>query len=105
MAPKGPVSCETWRRISRSVDKVEALQKHVNEMLGCIYKDEYRKVDIYDEIFWQMLSSVTLSLLLSSSSSSLSSSPSSIILFIDDDSTFRGGVRCCTTDMSTGCPP
>ena len=50
MAPKGPVSCETWRRISRSVDKVEALQKHVNEMLGRIYKDEYRKVDIYDEI-------------------------------------------------------
>ena len=50
IAPKGPVSNETWMRISRGLDKIDSIYKSAAAKLDLFHEDRYRQPDIYDEI-------------------------------------------------------
>ena len=50
IAPKGPVSNGTWKRISRGLDKIDNIYKSTAEKLDLFDEERYRQADIYDEI-------------------------------------------------------
>ena len=43
IAPKGKISNDTWRTISRGLDTVEKVQKHATELLEMKDDDSYRE--------------------------------------------------------------
>ena len=56
VAPKGFVSNQTWKRVSRSIDKIEAICTNTNANLNVTDEDSYREVNIYNEIVnWRAL--------------------------------------------------
>ena len=50
VAPKGIVTNETWKRISRSIDKIEDVCVNTNINLNVPDDDVYRETNIYNEI-------------------------------------------------------
>ena len=50
VAPKGRISNELWRRISRGLDDIENICECTNKKLNISEQDEYRDVELYDEI-------------------------------------------------------
>ena len=50
VAPKGVISNDMWKRISRGIDKIDKIYKNTAEKLNLLEEDRYRQVDIYNEI-------------------------------------------------------
>ena len=50
VAPKGVVSNEMWKKVSRSVDKIDKIYKNTAGKLNLLDEDRYRNTDIYDEV-------------------------------------------------------
>ena len=50
VAPKGPISNETWKRISRGLDKIEGICKQASTNLGMCDGENYKEIDLYNEI-------------------------------------------------------
>ena len=56
VAPKGIVSNEMWKCISRGFDKIEGICKQADFILNIQEDDIYKEIDIYDEITtWRAL--------------------------------------------------
>ena len=56
IAPKGAVSNEMWKCISRGLDKIDAICNNATLLLDFQEDDFYKDVDIYDEIItWRAL--------------------------------------------------
>ena len=56
IAPKGPISADTWRTISRGIDEIEETCEKLEENLHVSKDDTYREIDLYDEIAaWKAL--------------------------------------------------
>ena len=56
VAPKGPISADTWRTISRGIDEIEETCEKLEENLHVSKDDTYREIDLYDEIAaWRAL--------------------------------------------------
>ena len=56
VAPKGIVSNEMWKCISRGFDKIEGICKQADFILKIQEDDIYKEIDIYDEITtWRAL--------------------------------------------------
>ena len=50
VAPKGPISADTWRTISRGIDEIEEICEKAEENLHVLKDDTYRDIDLHDEI-------------------------------------------------------
>lgn len=50
VAPKGVVSNGTWRKISRGLDKIDAVLENASKILETGDKSEYKDADVYNEI-------------------------------------------------------
>ena len=50
VAPKGIVTNERWKRVSRSIDKIESICKYINASLGFTDENAYSDVNLYSEI-------------------------------------------------------
>ena len=50
VAPKVRISNELWRRIARGLDDIGEICERTNRNLDISEQDEYRDVDLYDEI-------------------------------------------------------
>ena len=56
VVPKGQISADTWRTISRGIDEIELIFKKAEEYLNVDTKDVYRDTDLYHEIVsWRAL--------------------------------------------------
>ena len=56
VAPKGRVSNETWRQVSRGLDKIEVIYTNGMKMLSLDTNDNYRNIDLYEEIIsWRAI--------------------------------------------------
>ena len=56
VVPKGQISADTWRTISRGIDEIELIFKKAEEYLNVDTKDVYRDADLYHEIVsWRAL--------------------------------------------------
>ena len=55
-APKGPISADTWRTISRRTDEIEKICDKAEKNLHVSNDDIYREIDLCDEIVaWSAL--------------------------------------------------
>ena len=50
IAPKGSISKETWKIISKSIDDIESIYVSVKKMLGLESDETYRDIGLYHEI-------------------------------------------------------
>ena len=50
IAPKGRVSLQMWKTLSRGLDEIELIYKNASGMLDLRHEERYRDDDLYDEI-------------------------------------------------------
>ena len=50
IAPKGPISADMWRTISREINEIEEICEKAEENLHVLKDDTYRDIDLYDKI-------------------------------------------------------
>ena len=56
VVPKGPISDDMWRTISRGIDEIEEICEKAEENLHVSKDDTYQETDLYDEITaWRTL--------------------------------------------------
>ena len=56
VVPKGPISDDMWRTISRGIDEIEEICEKAEENLHVSKDDTYQETDLYDEITaWRAL--------------------------------------------------
>ena len=54
VAPKGNISADTWRTISRGINEIDEICEKAEENFHVLKDDTYRDIDFYDEIAaWQ----------------------------------------------------
>ena len=50
LAPRGKVTDDMWKRISRSLDSIHTISDHASHLLNTENKAQYRYVGLYDEV-------------------------------------------------------
>ena len=50
VAPRGSISNNVWRYISRSTDQIEGICEHTNDILGVSQEESYQNIDLHNEI-------------------------------------------------------
>ena len=51
VAPRGSISNNVWRYISRSTDQIEGICEHTNDILGVSQQESYQNIDLIMKLF------------------------------------------------------